>query len=212
MSRLLDDIYAAVLDGNRSAVTLGVREAMGEGLAPKDILAVMTRSMENVGELFQKGEYFVPEMLVAARAMQHGTELLRPYLMEAGSTPMGTVVAGTVRGDLHEMGKNLVCMLLECAGFRVLDLGMDVGPEDFVEAVRQNQPEIVALSALLTTTMPNMEVTIRALAGAGMRQRAKVIVGGAPVTEAFAQNIGADGYARDASQAVGLVKRLIAAG
>jgi 5-methyltetrahydrofolate--homocysteine methyltransferase len=211
MSRLLDEIYRAVLDGNRSAVTLGVRDALAEGLAPQEILAVMTRSMQTVGELFQKGEYFVPEMLVAARAMQHGTEVLRPHLVGTGSKPLGTVVAGTVRGDLHEMGKNLVCMLLECAGFRVLDVGMDVSPGDFVEAVRQNQPEIVALSALLTTTMPNMEVTIRALTEASLRQRVKVIVGGAPVTEAFAQGIGADGYARDASLAVDLAKRLIVA-
>ena len=212
MTILLDHIYGAVLDGNRSAVTLRVREAIAEGLAPQAILSAMTRSMQTVGELFQKGEYFVPEMLVAARAMQQGTELLRPHLVETGSKPLGTVVAGTVRGDLHEMGKNLVCMLLECAGFRVLDLGMDVAPDDFVQAVQENQPEIVALSALLTTTMPNMEVTIEALDKASLRQHVKVIVGGAPVTEAFARKIRADGYARDASQAVNLVKRLIAAG
>ena len=211
MSSLLDAIYGAVLEGNRSAVTLKVREALREGLAPQEILAAMTRSMQNVGELFQNGEYFVPEMLVAARAMQQGTELLRPHLLETASRPLGTIIAGTVRGDLHEMGKNLVCMLLECAGFRVLDLGMDVAPDDFVQAVRENQPEIVALSALLTTTMPNMEATIQALGEAGLREHVKVIVGGAPVTDAFAQKISADGYAGDASQAVKLVKRLIPA-
>jgi 5-methyltetrahydrofolate--homocysteine methyltransferase len=210
MSRLLEEIYQGVLEGDRSAVVLKVREAIGDGLPPQEILATMTRSMENVGDLFQKGEYFVPEMLVAARAMQQGTEILRPHLVETGVKPFGTIVAGTVRGDLHEMGKNLVCMMLECAGFRVLDLGMDVSPDDFVQAVRQNQPQIVALSALLTTTMPNMETTIEALAKASLRQDVKVIVGGAPVTEGFAQHIAADGYARDASQAVGLVRRLLA--
>ena len=210
MSKLLDDIYRGVLEGDRSAVTLGVREAIGDGVSPQEILSTMTRSMENVGELFERGEYFVPEMLVAARAMRQGTEILRPHLVETGTRPTGTIVAGTVSGDLHEMGKNLVCMMLECAGFRVLDLGMDVSPADFVQAVTDNQPEMVALSALLTTTMPNMEATIQALAEAGLRQDLKVIVGGAPVTQAFAEQIAADGYARDASQAVGLVKRLLA--
>jgi len=210
MTRLLDDIYRGVLEGNRSAVVLKVREAIKEGLPPQEVLATMTRSMENVGDLFQKGEYFVPEMLVAARAMQQGTEILRPHLVETGTKPFGTIVAGTVRGDLHEMGKNLVCMMLECAGFRVLDLGMDVSPEDFVQAVRRNQPQVVALSALLTTTMPNMRETIEALAAANLRQDVKVIVGGAPVTAAFAQQISADGYARDASQAVIEVKGLLA--
>jgi len=210
MTRLLDDIYRGVLEGNRSAVVLKVREAIKEGLPPQEVLATMTRSMENVGDLFQKGEYFVPEMLVAARAMQQGTEILRPHLVETGTQPFGTIVAGTVRGDLHEMGKNLVCMMLECAGFRVLDLGMDVSPEDFVQAVRRNQPQVVALSALLTTTMPNMRETIEALAAANLRQDVKVIVGGAPVTAAFAQQISADGYARDASQAVIEVKGLLA--
>jgi 5-methyltetrahydrofolate--homocysteine methyltransferase len=165
--------------------------------------------MEKVGLLFEEGEYFVPEMLVAARAMQAGMEILRPRLANRDSKLSGVIVAGTVKGDLHEMGKNLVCMLLDCAGFRIVDLGMDVSSDAFVEAVKDNNADIVAMSALLTTTMPRMKTTIDALHEAGLRDRVRIIVGGAPVTEEYAQQIAADGYAKDASRAVILVKRLL---
>ena len=207
---VLEHVYQAVLEGNRTAVRLRIQEAIQAGLPSDEILGTMTRSMERVGTLFEEGEYFVPEMLVAARAMQDGMEVLRPGLIERHVKSAGSVVAGTVKGDLHEMGKNLVCLMLECAGYRVLDLGMDVAPEAFVQAVKDNRPQIIAMSALLTTTMPQMKVTIEALRDAGYRNGVRIIVGGAPLTEAYAQGIGADGYATDASQAVTLVRRLLA--
>ena len=210
VNTILQQIYQGVLEGNRTAVRLKVQEAIQAGVPSAEILSSMTRSMERVGSLFEEGEYFVPEMLIAARAMQQGMEVLRPRLVDRDAKSSGSVIAGTVKGDLHEMGKNLVCMMLECAGFRVMDLGMDVAPEAFVQAVQDNRPEIVALSALLTTTMPQMKVTIDALREAGYRNGVRIIVGGAPLTEAYAQEIGADGYAKDASQAVTLVKRLLA--
>lgn len=210
INSVLQQIYQGVLEGNRTAVRLKVQEAIQAGVPSSEILSSMTRSMETVGALFEEGEYFVPEMLIAARAMQQGMEILRPRLVDRDAKSSGSVVAGTVKGDLHEMGKNLVCMMLECAGFRILDLGMDVAPEAFVQAVKDNAPEIVAMSALLTTTMPQMRVTIDAIREAGHRDGVRIIVGGAPLTEGFARDIGADGYARDASQAVALVKRLLA--
>ncbi len=166
--------------------------------------------MEKVGQLFEAGEYFVPEMLVAAWAMQDGMAILKPSLVETDVKSAGLVVAGTVQGDLHEIGRNLVCTSLECAGFTVMDLGMDVSPEKFVQAVKDNHCEVVAMSALLTTTLPNMKVTIAALRNANLRDTVKVMVGGAPVTAAYAKKIGADGYSKDASQAVTLAKRLVA--
>jgi len=148
-------------------------------------------------------------MLIAARAMQAGLTVLKPHLMQADVKATGRVVAGTVKGDLHDIGKNLVCMLLEGAGFEIIDLGTDVVPEKFVEVVKEGKADIVALSALLTTTMPNMKVTIEALKSTGVREKAKVIIGGAPVTQAYADQIGADGYAPDASRAVALAKSLM---
>jgi 5-methyltetrahydrofolate--homocysteine methyltransferase len=210
MNSVLRQIYDGVLEGNRPAVTLKIQAAIEASVSPEEILDSMTRSMAKVGSLFEDGEYFVPEMLMAARAMQQGMEILRPLLVDRDAKSSGAVVAGTVKGDLHEMGKNLVCMMLDCAGFRVMDLGMDVAPEAFVQAVKDNRPDIVAMSALLTTTMPQMKVTIDALREAGCRDGARIIVGGAPVTQAYAAEIGADGYARDASQAVTLAKRLLA--
>jgi 5-methyltetrahydrofolate--homocysteine methyltransferase len=148
-------------------------------------------------------------MLIAARAMKTGMEILKPQLVDADIRPAGKIVAGTVKGDLHDIGKNLVCMMLEGAGFQVVDLGSDVAPEAFVAAVNEHQPDFIAMSALLTTTMPNMQTTIEALQAAGVRDRVKVLIGGAPITDAYAEKIGADGYAPDASRAVKLAQSLV---
>jgi 5-methyltetrahydrofolate--homocysteine methyltransferase len=158
--------------------------------------------------LFEEGEYFVPEMLVAARAMKAGLEILKPLLVDSGVDPVGKVVLGTVKGDLHDIGKNLVAMMLEGAGFEIVDLGADVSPDQFVAAIRDGV-DVVGLSALLTTTMPAIENTIRAIEESGLRNQVKIIVGGAPVTAEYARQIGADGYAADASQAATLARELI---
>jgi 5-methyltetrahydrofolate--homocysteine methyltransferase len=170
----------------------------------------MVAAMAEVGRLFEEGEYFVPEMLIAARAMQHGLAVLKPHLASANVKSQGKVVAGTVKGDLHDIGKNLVCMMLEGAAFEIVDLGSDVTPEKFVEAVRSTGADVICMSALLTTTMPNMKTTIEALKVAGLRDKVKVMVGGAPLTDQYAREIGADGYAADASRAVALAKSLLA--
>jgi 5-methyltetrahydrofolate--homocysteine methyltransferase len=169
----------------------------------------MLPAMKEVGRLFEAGEYFVPEMLIAANAMQSGLIILRPLLIKDGIEPAGVVVLGTVKGDMHDIGKNLVSIMLEGAGFEIHDLGVDVPPEKFVQAVLEKQPNIVGLSALLTTTMTNMKATIDALTEAGVRGQVKVIVGGAPVTDEFARQIGADGFAPDASRAATLAKKLV---
>jgi 5-methyltetrahydrofolate--homocysteine methyltransferase len=171
----------------------------------------MVAAMGEVGRLFEEGEYFVPEMLISARAMQAGLGVLKPHLVNANIKSAGKVLAGTVKGDLHDIGKNLVCMMLEGAGFEIQDLGTDVTPDKFVKAVQASGADVIALSALLTTTMPNMKATIEALKAAGVREQVKVMVGGAPVTETYAAQIGADGYAPDASRAVSLAKTLVAA-
>ncbi len=158
--------------------------------------------------LFEEGEYFVPEMLIAARAMKAGLAILKPMLVDSGVEPVGKVAVGTVKGDLHDIGKNLVAMMLEGAGFEIVDLGTDVTPEQFVAAVKDGV-DLVGLSALLTTTMPSMEATIKAIEAAGLRDQVKVMIGGAPVTAEYARQIGADGFAPDASQAVTLAKSLI---
>jgi len=210
MEAILQAIYDGIIDGNKDQVTAKVQEALDNGLPPETILNQgMVAAMAEVGRLFEEGEYFVPEMLVAARAMQAGLTLLKPKLVQADVKAAGKVVAGTVKGDLHDIGKNLVCMMLEGASFEIIDLGSDVSPEQFVEAVQAHKADIVAMSALLTTTMPNMKVTIDALKAAGIRDKVKVMVGGAPVTPEFAREIGADGTAPDASQAVTLAKSLI---
>jgi len=210
MQSLLSSIYQAILEGDQMAAREAVQRALEQDVEAEIILKqAMMPAMEQVGLLFEEGEYFVPEMLVAARAMQAGLSLLKPKLVQADVTPTGKVVAGTVKGDLHDIGKNLVCMMLEGAAFEIIDLGTDVPPERFVEAVRSSGAQLVALSALLTTTMPNMKNTIEALQQAGLRGQVKVMVGGAPVTETFARQIGADGYAPDASRAVLLAKSLM---
>ncbi len=208
----IDTIYAAVLEGDAKGAQAGVKAALEAGLNPEAILKDgLIATMGEVGRLFEEGEYFVPEMLVAARAMQGGLTLLKPHLAAGGAVATGKAVVGTVKGDLHDIGKNLVAMMLEGAGFEVVDLGTDVTPEKFVKAVLDHQPQLIGMSALLTTTMPSMNSTVKALQEAGVREQVKVMIGGAPVTDGFARQIGADGYAPDASSAVRLAKSLIAA-
>jgi 5-methyltetrahydrofolate--homocysteine methyltransferase len=208
MQPVLQEIYDSILNGQHKVSSVKVEQALAEGIPATTILNEgMVGAMGEVGRLFEEGEYFVPEMLIAARAMQSGLAVLRPALVQADFKPIGKVAAGTVKGDLHDIGKNLVCMMLEGASFEIMDLGTDVSPEKFVEAVR-NGADYIAMSALLTTTMPNMRNTVEALKAAGLRDKVKVMVGGAPVTEAYAREIGADGYAADASRAVALAKSL----
>ena len=210
MHEKIQEIYNAILDGDTPAVQAGVQAALGEKLDPADILNEgMVAAMREVGKRFEEGDYFVPEMLIAARAMQSGLVLLKPHLKNAGVKSAGKVAIGTVKGDLHDIGKNLVAMMLEGAGFEILDLGTDVSAEKFVDAVQTQQVDMIGLSALLTTTMSNMKTTIDALKAAGVRQNVKVIVGGAPVTQEFAARIGADGFAADASRAVTLAQSLL---
>jgi 5-methyltetrahydrofolate--homocysteine methyltransferase len=207
----LKPIYEGVIKGDAPGVKQDVQAALDAGIAAEDILkAGLIPAMGEVGDLFEKGDYFVPEMLVAARAMQGGLELLKPLLASAEVESTGKVVLGTVQGDLHDIGKSLVGMMLEGAGFELVDLGADVSPEKFTQAVQENQPDIVAMSALLTTTMPAMKTTIAALEGAGFRDQVKVMVGGAPITDEYAAKIGADGFAPDASRAATLAKTLVA--
>ena len=211
MDEILNAIHEGVLNGDAPAVEAGVRQALSSGMSPKQVLDDgLINAMSEVGRLFEEGEYFVPEMLVAARAMKGGLTILRPLLIESAVEPAGKVAIGTVQGDLHDIGKNLVAMMLEGAGFEIYDLGVNVSPEAFVASVRDSGADIVALSALLTTTMPNMQRIIDGLQQAGVRGKVKVMVGGAPVTDSFAQKIGADGYAKDASQAATLAKSLVA--
>ncbi|NPV87188.1 MAG: corrinoid protein [Anaerolineae bacterium] len=212
MDESLKPIFDGILEGQTSEVVSAVQNALQQGVDPAVILNDgMVAAMAEVGRLFEEGEYFVPEMLIAARAMQAGLSVLKPRLAQENVQAAGKVVAGTVKGDLHDIGKNLVCMMLEGAAFEIIDLGSDVPPEKFVEAVRESGANLVALSALLTTTMPNMQTTIEALKAAGLRDQVKVMVGGAPITETFARQIGADGYSPDASRAVALAKSLVAA-
>ena len=208
----IETIYNAVLEGDAAGTKAGVNAALDAGIAPETILKDgLIAAMGEVGRLFEENEYFVPEMLVSARAMQGGLAILKPQLAAGGTTPAGKVVVGTVKGDLHDIGKNLVAMMLEGAGFEIVDLGTDVSPEKFVNAVAEHKPNAIAMSALLTTTMPSMKNTISALEEAGVRGNVKVMIGGAPVTDGFAKQIGADGYSPDASSAVRLAKSLVAA-
>ena len=207
MDAIIEKIYQGVLNGEREVVVEAVQEAIDAKTSTERILKEgMMAAMAETGRLFEEGEYFVPELLIAARAMQGGMELLKPLLVAEDIEPVGRIVIGTVKGDLHDIGKNLVGMMLEGAGFEVVDLGADVDAEKFVEAVKSNQAHVVGMSALLTTTMTNMPVVIEALKNAGLRDKVKVLVGGAPVTKAYADQIGADGYAPDASQAAKLAQ------
>jgi 5-methyltetrahydrofolate--homocysteine methyltransferase len=201
----------AVERGDQKAAVEAVEKALDEGMEPETILNDgLIAGMSSIGIKFKNNEVFIPEVLIAARAMGGAMEVLEPKLVETGVQPRGRVVIGTVKQDLHDIGKNLVAMMLKGGGFRVTDMGVDVGPEKFVEAVKKEEPQIVAMSALLTTTMPNMKAVIDALKEAGL-DSVKVIIGGAPVTQDFADKIGADGYAPDAGSAVDLAASLIGA-
>ena len=187
-----------------------MQAALDAGVAPGEILNKgCIAAMGEVGRLFEEGEVFVPEMLIAARAMQAAMNILKPYLTEGEIVSAGKIVIGTVAGDLHDIGKNLVGMMMEGAGFEIVDLGSDVKPETFIEAIREHKPDLIGMSALLTTTMPSMATTIEALTEAGLRDQVKVLVGGAPVTQKFADEIGADGFAPDASSAARKAKELL---
>ena len=210
MNQLIQEIYEGIIDGQAPLVSQKVQLALDSDVDPAAILNQgMIAAMAEVGKRFEEGEYFVPEMLIAARAMQAGLALLKPRLQQTDLRSSGKVVIGTVKGDLHDIGKNLVAMMLEGAGFEIVDLGTDVSADKFVAAAREHQADLVAMSALLTTTMPNMKITIDALQTAGLRQQVKVIIGGAPITESFARQVGADGYAPDASRAVAVAKSLL---
>jgi len=213
MEAVLEDLYEGIMDGDMELAEEKVQEALDAGIGPGRILNEgMIAAMAEVGQLFEDGEYFVPEMLIAARAMQGGMAVLKPHLAEGDVQSPGKVVIGTVKGDLHDIGKNLVAMMLEGAAFEIVDLGTDVSADKFLEAVKESGANVVAMSALLTTTMPNMENTIAALTEAGLRDKVKIMVGGAPLTQDYADKIGADGYAADANQAVASAKALVGAG
>ena len=210
MADMLQKIASNLYDGDDDAVAELVQEALDQGLAPQDILSGgLIAGMDEVGKDFKAGELFVPEVLIAARAMHAGMGVLRPLLAESDVPSAGKFVIGTVEGDLHDIGKNLVRMMIEGAGFETIDLGTDVKASAFVEAVREHQPKLVGMSALLTTTMVNMKGTIEALEEAGLRDSVKVMIGGAPVTAAFAEEIGADAYAPDAASAVDVARSFV---
>ncbi|GAK49949.1 cobalamin B12-binding domain protein [Candidatus Moduliflexus flocculans] len=207
---VLETIYQSVIDGNMNGATSGVNAALAEGIAPSEILNKgLIAAMTEVGRLFEEGEYFVPEMLIAARAMQASVAILKPKLKDADVKPLGKVVIGTVKGDLHDIGKNLVAMMLEGTGFEIIDLGTDVTPEKFVDAIKTHDAGFVGMSALLTTTMPSMKTTIEALKAAGVRERVKVMIGGAPITQEYANDIGADLYAQDGPSAARKAKQAL---
>ena len=199
------EIYQAVLEGDLETTKSLVESTLKTGSSADSILrGGMIPAMSEAGRLFEEGEYFVPELLIAARAMQGGLEILKPLLVAEDVKPVGKIVIGTVKGDLHDIGKNLVGMMLQGAGFEVTDLGSDVDAQKFVDAIKSSGATVIGMSALLTTTMSNMPSTIEALKAAGLRDKVKVLVGGAPLTKAYADQIGADGYAPDASQAAKL--------
>jgi 5-methyltetrahydrofolate--homocysteine methyltransferase len=209
MSEILTHIAASLYQGDADEVSASVRRALDKGLTPSETLSGgLIAGMDQVGRDFKAGDLFVPEVLIAARAMHAGMNVLRPLLAESDATGAGKLVIGTVKGDLHDIGKNLVKMMLEGAGFDTIDLGTDATPDVFVQAVQEHQPALVGMSALLTTTMVNMRATIEALAEAGLRESVKVMIGGAPVTTAFAEQIGADAYAPDAATAVDVARKL----
>jgi 5-methyltetrahydrofolate--homocysteine methyltransferase len=210
---LLKKISEELVKGNYQEMPKLVQQALDSKIPPSKILDDgLVAGMDVVGEKFRRDEFFLPEVLMAARTMQAGMEVLRPKLVETGVKLAGKIVLGTVKGDLHDIGKNLVAMLMEGAGFQVIDLGIDVVSERFVDVVKTNRPNILGLSALLTTTMPKMKEVIESLVEAGVRSRVKVMVGGAPLTEKFAKDIGADGYAPDAASAVEKARELIGRG
>jgi 5-methyltetrahydrofolate--homocysteine methyltransferase len=208
---LKEQLYEKVISGDAEGVQELATQALQQGFQAGVLLnEVLIPAMADVGQRFECQEFFVPEMLVAARAMKRGVEVLRPQLVAAGIKPIGTVVVGTVSGDLHDIGKNLVIMMLEGTGFRVVDLGVDVSPDRFVASVHEHAPQLLCMSALLTTTMMAMKATLEALEEAGVRDQVKVMIGGAPVTQRFADEIGADVYAADASSAARKARQVVA--
>jgi corrinoid protein of di/trimethylamine methyltransferase len=208
----LKKLYDAILTGDQKTAVAITEQALAEQIDPQVLInEAMIPAMNEAGAKFECEEYFVPELLLAARAMKSSLALLRPLLAARGAEPVGRAVIGTVKGDLHDIGKNLVASMLEGAGFEVIDLGADVAPDKFVAAVREKNPHLVCMSALLTVTMPAMRTTIQALREAGVRDKVKVMVGGAPVTPEYASEIGADGYADNASAAVKKARQLLAA-
>jgi 5-methyltetrahydrofolate--homocysteine methyltransferase len=210
METILQKLFDAVLEGDFDGVETNVTAALEAGLDPNAILNDgMIAAMREVGVRFEAGEYYVPEMLIAARAMQSGMVLLKPHLQKTEQKSNGRVLMGTVKGDLHDIGKNLVGLMLEGAGYEIIDLGVDVPAEEFVKKAIELKPDVIGMSALLTTTMASMKTTLDALDAAGLRKNIKVIVGGAPVTDTYAQQIEADGFSPDASRAVNLVNELL---
>jgi len=204
------ELYNAILTGNAKKAEEVTKAAIAAQVNPNDLVQkYMIPAMDEVGKRFECNEYFVPELLIAARAMKTSLEIIAPLLAAQGTEPVGRVVIGTVQGDLHDIGKNLVASMLEGGGFQVVDLGVDVAPERFVEAAKEKDGTIVALSALLTTTMTMMKTIIEALDKAGIRDKTKVMIGGAPITQQYADEIGADGYSDNASAAVALARTLV---
>ena len=207
----LQKLYDAILNGNFKAAKEVTQQALAEGVDPQSLVNdTMIPAMNEVGRRYEANEYFVPELLIAARAMKASLEFIRPLLAARGVEPVGRVVIGTVQGDLHDIGKNLVAAMLEGAGFEVIDLGVDVSPDKFIAAVREKNASLVALSALLTTTMHSMKAVIENLNSSGLHGRVKVMIGGAPLTQKYADEIGADGYSSNANAAVALARKLLA--
>ena len=208
----LEQLKEALIVGDWKTAAAATRAALDDGVAPLTIVSAhLMPAMDEVGRRFECEDYFVPEMLLSARAMKASMEILRPLLASSGAQPVGCVVIGTVKGDLHDIGKNLVAAMLEGGGFEVIDLGADVAPELFIEAVSTRHADLVALSALLTVTMGWMKTTIEAFQAAGLREKVKIMVGGAPVTQQYADAIGADGFSDSAGSAVALARKLVAA-
>jgi 5-methyltetrahydrofolate--homocysteine methyltransferase len=207
---LLSELYHKTLTGNGPDVLALTRQGLADGLGPETLLyEALIPALEEVGARFERGDFFVPEMLIAGKAMAGALDILRPLLAETGAETIGKVVMGTVKGDVHDIGKNLVNIMFEGAGFEVIDLGVQVSPEKFVNAVIEHKPDIVGFSAFLTTTMPMFKANMNALSKAGLRDEVIVMVGGAPVTQEYADVVGADGYAADASAAVAKAKELL---
>ena len=205
------EIAEKLIAGKAPEVKALVEEAVAEGKDVADILQLgLLQGMSVIGKRFKNNECYVPEVLIAARAMNQGMDMLRPLLAEADVKPVGTIITGTVKGDLHDIGKNLVGMMMEGAGFKVVDLGVDVGADQYIEAAREHDAQVIGLSALLTTTMTGMRTTIEAIQSSDIGGKVRILVGGAPVTQSYADEIGADGYARDAASAADIAKELVA--
>jgi 5-methyltetrahydrofolate--homocysteine methyltransferase len=209
MNQNLENLTEAIKRGKRKDASAAVEQALAENVDPNEILEAMTTGMDDVGRRFKNNEVFVPEVLVSARAMKTGMEILEPVLVESGITPKYTIVIGTVEGDLHDIGKNLVAMMLKGANFKVVDLGTNVSPQAFFDAAKEHNADLVGLSALLTTTMPSMKSTVEMIKSQGLE--AKIMIGGAPITQEYADEIGADGYSPDAASAVDTARELVAA-